>query len=62
MDSRERNPFRGSQVPGTSLQVPFLGTEEPIVTCLRMKEKICLTTPEGSETRRNELSSGFLGA
>jgi hypothetical protein len=36
-----------------------LRNAEPIVPCVRMKEKICLNTPVGSKARRNELSGGF---
>jgi hypothetical protein len=49
----------GSSFLGIRSRFSFLGARNPIATCLKMKEKICLNIAACSKTRRKELSSGF---
>ncbi len=41
--------------------VPLPGIREPLVTYLKMKEKLCLNNQPGSKTWRKEFSNGFPG-
>ncbi len=59
MRSSIRVPVPRDSEPGGGFRSQKPGTRKPIVTCLRVKEKIGLNTLACSKMRRNELSGGF---
>ncbi len=57
---RSREPGPGCEVENLKpVWFPGTGTREPIVTCLKIKEKIYLNIPLCSKARRNKLLSEF---